>query len=301
MYQTILKVIFPGVTLWATTANVVLLLVLFKFGHLLQPTHKMFRQFIAVQDILLCCTYCSLNLSVLYLDQDIPSSVCVCLSIICAATFRCQWLSISIMAIERYIYVVHPLRYPHLMTKCKTLTGIGICIAIPLIFTMVTEGLFNRKLDVIRLACTYHDTASKIAQVAIFCIPSFIITTTISIVLWKLTKRIQDQDRAMTTPKIRKSFKLIAFISGSFWMTYIPFLTTEWLSEVVSMKLGYVNETMLSIIKFSCLFVSVYGSSSINPALQFYLDNDLWIGLQKLFGRKKMFSYQREIRDAMAM
>ena len=103
----------------------------------------------------------------------------------------------------------------------------------------------------------------------------------------------------MPTSKIRENFKLIAFVSGSFWMTYIPFVITIFLSKGLSAQLEYSNETLLSVLTFSCLFVIIYGSSCINPVLQFYLDADLWIGLQRLFGRKLLFGYQREIREAM--
>ena len=299
MYQTILRVIIPSVTLFATAANTMLLMVLFKFGHLLQPANKMLRQFLAIQDIALCSTYCAVNLAVLYLDQDIPSLLCDSLSIVAVMIFRCQWSSISIIAIERYIYVVHPLKYPRLMTKCKTLVGIGVCIAITVIFTIVTEVFFDRKLDVILLACIYNNTVSSNIHIFVFAIPSFIITITISVVLWKVTKKIHAEDPAITKPQIRKSFKLISFISGTFWITYIPFMTAFLVSEVLSKNLGFFNEALLSPFKSSCVFIIIYGSPSINPVLQFYLHTDLWIGLQRLFGKKLLFSYQREIKEAM--
>ena len=142
----------------------------------------------------------SLNLVVLYYDQDTLPPVCSCLNVISITIFRCQWLGISIIAIERYIYVVHPLRYPHLMTKCKTVIGIGICIAIPVIFTMVTDGLIDHKLDTVRLSCIHNDPTSVIAQIVIFIIPSFVITITVSVALWKFDKE---------NPGSRKSYAYI--------------------------------------------------------------------------------------------
>ena len=298
--QTVLIVVIPGLTLFATAANVMLLLVLLKFTHLSQSVNRIIRQVIAIEDILLCNLYCALNMLVLYFDQEIPMLICQSLSICSATVFRCRFLAICIMALERYVFVAHPLKYIHLVTKGKTQLGIVASVLLPLIFTFVTELLCDRELNTESLSCVFKQPEVTIAQSIIFVIPSFLFTMAISMNVWSLAKKRQNQpESGMSQTQIKKSFRLIAFISGTFWITFIPPQIVMFVSAAASMYFKYSNLTMMLLINASCLSVTVYGSPTFSPVLQFYLDNDLWIGLKRLFGMKLLFRQQQEVIEAI--
>ena len=222
MYEILLKIFIPILTVWAAVFNVLLMVVLMKFPKLLQPNNLITRKVIIMLDIMLVSTLCTLNLLILHYGIKTPILLCRYLTYIGATLMTNQCLSLTVMAIDRYVYVLHPLKYNQVITKGRIVAGLLCCLLLPTCFTVVSESLIERKLSLRSLMCTSDHTIVTALKMLLFIIPSFCCTIGISMSMWKLTKKIHNTNHDLFRPQIRKNFRLISFIGGCLWMTYVP-------------------------------------------------------------------------------
>ena len=180
MYKILLGIFIPMVTVWAVISNLLLTIVLIKFPKLLQPNNLMIRKVITSLDITFVSNLCLLNLLVLHYGSETPILLCNYLSYIGGTIVTSQCLTLTVMAIERYVYVVHPLKYNQMITKGRIVAGLLSCILMPTCFTVVSEYLTERKLSLKSLFCTSDNTVVILAKMFMFIIPSFCFTIGIS-------------------------------------------------------------------------------------------------------------------------
>ena len=293
MYEIILEIFIPTVTVWAVTSNLLLMIVLIKFPKLLQPYNLMTRKVIITLDITFVASFCLLNLLVLHYGSETPILLCNYLSYTRATIMSCQCLTLAVMSIERYVYVVHPLKYNQLITKGRIVAGLLSCILMPTCFTVVSEYLTERKLSLKSLFCTSDHTIVVLAKMLIFIIPSFCCTIGISLSLWKMTRQIHNTNNAFFQPQVRKSFRLIAFISGCLWMTIFP------AAVMVAIAIVFFQPFQKTRMSHYICTLCQQLWHLMNPILQFYVDKDLWIAVKKLCGKKVYFSYQKEYLEGI--
>ena len=298
MYDIPLKIFIPIVLAWAVTSNVLLMVVLIKFPKLVQPNNLIIRKVIISLDITFVSAVGTLNLFVLYYGNNTPTLLCNYLTYIAGTLVVSQCLTLTVMAIERYVYVVHPLKYNQMITKGRIVAGLLSCILLPTCFTVASEPLIERRLSLKSLMCTSDETIVNLCKMLLFIIPSFCCTIGISVSLWKLTRKINSTNDALFKPQVQKNFRLIAFISGCLWMTYIPGAVLVAIANVLLSTSSEYHDVAVYLYLITSIVVS-YASSSINPVLQFYVDKDLWIAAKKLCGKRVYFSFQKEYLEGI--
>ena len=298
MYDILLKIFIPTVTVWAVASNLLLMMVLIKFPKLLQPNNLLIRKMIIILDITFVSTMCVLHFSVLHYGDGTLTLLCNYLTYIGVVIVSSQFLTLAVMAIERYVFVVFPLKYGQLVTKSRSIAGLLSCILLPTIFTVVSESLSQRRLSLKSLACISDSPMVTLVRILLFVIPSFCCTLWISVSMWKLTRKIHNTEYISFRPQTRKNFRLISFISGCLWMTFIPGAILVAIANVILSGSPEYHDVAFYLYVVSTIIGS-YISSSINPVIQFNVDKDLWIAVKKLCGKKVYFSYQKEYLEGI--
>ena len=113
MYQIHHKIFIPIVLVWAVTSNVLLMVVLIKFPNLVQRNNLITCKVIITLDI----TFVSAVGTILYYGDNTPTLLCNYLTCIAASIVASQCLTLTVLAIERYVFVVHPLKYNQVMNS----------------------------------------------------------------------------------------------------------------------------------------------------------------------------------------
>lgn len=218
-------------------------------------------------------------------------------------------LCISLVAVERYVYLAYPLQYIRWMTsKCIVIFSV-LLLMLPTVYGCVTEVIYGRKRNISTMACQLEKIKAS-QSIAIFILPSiFASLFSIFKLLWmrfnlqaNIARPAGDANTivvGVSLESFSKIIKTVVLLSCSLWLTFVPtaivrvsikrYFTWEELAEKSNM---YVFIAMRI-----CSLLLTLIPSALNPIIQFWLEEDLRTGFLRLVGIRRDFAWQRQQRE----
>ena len=279
------------------TGNILLLTVMWKLN-LLQPCNRLLRTFIAVTDMILAISAGNLITSTSVLKYLYLNWFCLINTKVTSFCLGVLLNLSAILAVERYIFIVHPMRYLVWVTKSKVvLSFIGI-LSLLITYFIVNSSMINGDLVHYLHASFVCGTGKAIVYFFLFIFPGMVIICIAVIKLVIFVRRFAPNSAEAIDAK--KAIKLILLLSGALFITYIP-------SYVIRMAILQVwtwdeldsGVNIPAFIAVRCTsFILSFMSSASNPIIQFYVEKDLWVGLRKIMGWKAYFANQVDMLEA---
>ena len=227
----------------------------------------------------------------------VPSFVCGAFIVISSSCFFTQTLLIGFITYERYVNFFYPLTYNSYFTLKKIIICNLILHACGLGCSIMIESVTERKMVATALQCQPIGPAIKWNSPFVFFVyqvPSALFGIFTMIRLRLLITKHKSQVDAMPTEKkdvnqqdnkpktqvfsVRKAIKIIALVSGSFWITTLP----STLIRVGLFSTGFTwdqSDTRESILLFALArgsyIMLICLSSLLNPCVYLYVQTDL--------------------------
>ena len=177
-------------------------------------------------------------------------ALCLVAASVEATTKKISPLLLTFMSIERYIAVVHPLRYSRIVTKKFAVIGIVICWVTPIVFfiPLVILRQIAYKFVFLLDSCTitYQDqVVFLMLNTCIFVLPSMITVCVTSCLVWIEFKNIMRMralltmkrgDRATQTKRSVKFFRMSRIMVCTFYGCWAPHVIVGFTSIVVNIR-----------------------------------------------------------------
>ena len=280
----------------------VLFLLLAIFGNLLtviavacfESLHNCTSYFIcslAVADLMtgiMTSTAVALHFLGIYDPLYIPiCRVHITLSLVSIFNNVCSILSI---AVDRYIFIAHGLRYLVLVTPTRTFLAIGFTWLYIITETSLLIGLSKGPMT--PTACNYFLFLSKMVYNNI-SIPRFVVLSLITVgfyiaiscIAYKQGKKIAalkqpyDTYEATTNRQQKRIAKMMIMILGTYFICYIPQIVISILERVYTDSMAILVLEKISSLVF-------WTNTWINPMIYAWKSKDFRVAFRKLLGLK---------------
>ena len=164
------------------------------------------------------------------------------------------------VAIDRYIAIIHPLRYPQIITKQRVLWT-AICTWIfAILFSTISFYLPYNDLPKLWIIGSFVTFFLPLG-VLLFCYFRVYIVAKAQNSLWKRQRSFHCSARTVENLKNRKAAVTFAIITGLFVALFLPTLVVNFVAILLK---GHCHRIRINIAWFWVAAVS-YSSSAINP------------------------------------
>ena len=282
-----LRVLF---SLLAIFGNLLTIIVVARFESLHNST-SYFICSLAVADLMTgIMTSTAVALHVLGIYDPLYIPICrvhITLSLVSTLNNIC---SILLIAVDRYIFIAHGLRYLVFVTPTRTFLVIGFTWLYSMTETSLLIGL--SKGPTTQTACKYSLFLSKMVYNNIL-IPQFVVLAlvtvgfyiAISCIAYKQGKKIAalkqpyDTYEATTNRQQKRIAKMMIMVLGTYFMCYIPQIVISILENI------YTDSMVILVLeKISSLFF--WTNTWINPMIYAWKSEDFRVAFRKLLGLK---------------
>ena len=253
------------------TLNTLGLLVLHRV-HTIQATGKVFLRSLTISDIGIALFYALPSL-VRALRPQITTGRASCSFKVASGMllFHVNILSVLILTVDRYVSIVHCLRYPSIMTVPRARTLVCVLWALSIVYSL-TYIIFSPP--------EYSDEAHICYQLKDslnFSITIIIILTSVMVILALYTrlvmiahrhkKRIAQQEFPSANPALRMRFKAKSLLT---FCIIVLSLAVCWLPEVIALMVAKTTRRKNDILRWT--FVLQNASCWLNMVI-YYLRN----------------------------
>lgn len=300
--QVAYTVFIVSSSMWIYGCNSLLITVIYRDLSLHTPA-MLLRCTIALLDVLICTCSQIIGVLTLFLGHDTPYVVCMIFSTATIGFVFVNMFMTSLLAVERYLYIVHPLRHTVLITNRNLIAAIAVIVTIVLIYLIVTEIRDGRSLLLSMLSCQLK--SGSVVAMVFFVLPPFVVTVyvlvqlvrlkirlsnTVSVTVPYFTQQQQHTANCLTSrlmvskQSLVKNLKMVTLVSGSLWLTAIPayavrlLILVKWPWEELETRSNMAAFTVMRITNLVMTLVS----SGLNPVIQFYMEEPLRIGMKRL-------------------
>ena len=221
-----------------------------------------------------------------------PRYLSVCLFHIVATllAITTNVFSIFWIAVDRYIFIAHPLHYPLLVTSTRTFLVIGFTWLSTTVQLAVMIAVGQR--PVIGMTCKYSIFITKTMWIYIN-MPEFIglsmitivLYTAISCIAYKHGKRIAalkqpyNTYEATTNRQQKRIAKMMIMVLGTFFICYIPIL-------IVSIVEWFFTKSLLMVVLEKITVIIAWTNTWINPIIYAWNSKQFNLSFRKLLGLK---------------
>ena len=240
-----------------------------------------------VCDLIMTVSTTAQGLTVIILGRSNDVIICSILSVIGVGMFFSLQMLGGVLALERYIFFCHPIRYSQICSMRKVNSVILFCYVFPLLSLSPTYA--GREFQSASLLCEFKTSTSRVIinAVAYRVIPFALIIFSLYRI-WRITKSnrvapaLPSNAARPSTPPVtvqaKSAMQMVLLVSGTFWLAYFPAL----IMRVVAFRLGYSIEDINSRRAFVPAIlirigIFMYGtiSSLLNPIIYMYSRKDL--------------------------
>ena len=287
------------------------------FFHVIRKEHSLHTpQYMVLASYMLSdtlyCNFTLLHMLAVVISNDIQVMSATLFRIIMAVISSFLLSSfhlVGLLAYERYCYFVTPLRYPLKFTKSRIFVAVALIYSCALSITLAVDLTYPRMPVATILAYQAVGRAMEITHIlhaAVYVIPSAVISLVtlikLRLVISKQNAQIQpaqsmemneDQTCAVTgiiVKPVRKALKMVALVSGSFWMTVIPGALIRTALQASGVTWADTDHRVylpyFALSRASYLMVTVL-SSVLNPVVYLSVLTELREAVWKRIGIKR--------------
>ncbi|XP_062609052.1 octopamine receptor Oamb-like [Saccostrea cucullata] len=285
------------------TGNLLVLISLVKFKFRFRNVTNLFVGSLSVADCLLAVLTLPVYVA-FYFDGDRLASIkylCICKysSVVCSMS--ASLTSLVAIAADRYIAIIHPLKYPSVMTRKKAFVVIfAIWIynlslfVLPFFVNNYSEE--TKECDFFKVLPKAYSMSSTFGAIFVCLASTLYMYIRIFVVAQKHRKRL-DKYRKSTKSSLDRKFekdaksaKTMALILFLFFLFWIPFM--------VAGPLKYLNleKDLIESIKSMAVFIAMC-NSGVNPVVYCWMRKDFraaFTALIKCYDRTKSEEILRE-------
>lgn len=294
--------------------NISLIVVIHKFP-LCQKPSKIIRSTVAGLDLCIgLVASCGMLFTILGpYSRGVSQWLCHTVSLCVESCLLTNMLLLSLFTVERYIYLKYPLKYMKWLTKKRVTVGVLILFLPGIVYCIMTEIMIGRKRNDSIIGCQLENIKSSQIMI-LFIMPSILISSGSIIKLLILRRNLLNEvqqhesgrqsasisEIGISRKAVKKVIKMVLLLSGSLWLTFIPagiarFTINQFFSwDELESKSNIYAYTGMRI----CTIVLLFGSSALNPVIQFIVEEDLRIGFLRVIGIRRDFVWQREQKAA---
>ena len=198
--------------------------------------------------------------------------------------------SILWIAVDRYIFIAHGLRYPVFVTPTRTF----LVISFTWLYSMTESSLLIglSKGPTTPTACKYSLFLSKmvynnilIPRIVVLALLTVGFYTAISCIAYKQGKKIAslkqpyDTYEATTNRQQKRIAKMMIMVLGTYFMCYIPQI-------VISMLENIYTDSMVILVLEKITVVIYWTNTWINAMIYAWKSEDFRVAFRKLLGLK---------------
>jgi hypothetical protein len=272
-------------------------LVLLKNDRILQ-SYRILRCTAAILDSTLGICGLLIPPWLIFNDFQVPLLFCNIVSLVGVTSIFAIVNITTLINIDRYFYILNPLKYLVYMSPRKTMIYVFLAVSIPFVTLLRNRVSYGVSIIPSEIFCGSDRTG---VYLLIFMVTPCAFVSVFSIAKMRNYIKVASESNCQYAGgvSVKKHFKLVILVSGALWFTYIP----SWLIRVVLNQFyhtDYINSpdghTIFTILRLNSLLIS-YVSSSMNPCFLYFIEKDLFVGLQRILGRKVDFEWQRQIKE----
>ena len=282
---------------WIHASNCTLIRILLKYKITTSPNAAI-RIILALTDMLMCSVATCALIPLWSMDNLFHLTFCSVMTDTAYGTGFFIFTIITTLAVERYLYFIKPLKYQSIVKSKYLVCILLVLFMVVLTYFLVSGHMYGHEYKVSELSCPatqVHLWHLGIRVSILFVVPGIIILFALSKMKSLLSNKSSPGSQEIKN-SLKKSFRLVILSSGSFYIAapiYLIRFTIVKLSSTIDIQ---QNQTTITIIRILTI-IFCFLPSAVNPLMQFFVDNNLFIGLQKLFGQSVHFSWQQEIKD----
>ena len=259
----------------------------------------------------LYCNLISLQMVPVVISNDIlvmPDIVSRILVTVIASFLFSTYHMVGVLAYERYCYFVTPMKYPSKFTKSRIYAAVivifvfALCVAFAV--ELVTPRVPVATFMTYQLATGVSTRLSNYMYLIFYILPSGVVSIgtliKLRLLISKHSARMEPQSDVMNenhsavaeiiVKPIQKALKMIALVSGSFWLTVVPGLVIR--AGLTGSGVTWadtdqrVSLPMFALARTSYLMVTVL-SSALNPIIYMTVLTELREAVYKCIGIKR--------------
>ena len=282
-----LRVLF---SLLAIFGNLLTIIVVARFESLHNST-SYFICSLAVADLMTgIMTSTAVALHVLGIYDPLYIPICrvhITLSLVSTLNNIC---SILLIAVDRYIFIAHGLRYLVIVTPTRTFLVIGFTWLYFMTEVSVLIGLGKGHMT--RMTCKYSLFITEMVYNNIL-MPRFVVValvtvgfyTAISCIAYKQGKKIAalnqpyDTYEATTNRQQKRIAKMMIMVLGTYFICYIPHIVISILERVYTDSMAILVLEKITVVIF-------WTNTWINPIIYAWKSEDFRVAFRKLLGLK---------------
>ncbi|XP_022105371.1 histamine H2 receptor-like [Acanthaster planci] len=199
-----------------------------------------------------------------------------------AVVKKTSLLTLTLLSIERYIAVVHPLKYSRIITKQRIAAGLALCWFGPIAFfiALILTGQSSGQYVFLFHSCTitYQSQILSIAlNVGLFILPSVVILSVTTVLAWlgmKKVARVRAHMIAKLTPQAGqthqavKFFRMIRIMAFAFYACWAPHVVIGFACLLADVRQPWGVFFATYWLHFSNSFWNVIIYSAMNKAFR---------------------------------
>ena len=283
--RTILNTFVFSISPLICIGNLLTIIVIIKYNQMRTFTNA-FVLTLAIADFSVGLTFMVFRAAVM-IDQSLKTETLFCLFVVFTHQYLLciQLLSLTAVATERYIAIIHPYKHVYLIVKQRVTTVLDCIWGIPLPIMASFVFFVNKPPELYtRKDCSFYNITIegyKIFILTIFAILWVMLTFIYSVIFCTAKKHIRDISKYTIKPPVggcRQALrrltanihlaKMLAYVFGFFYISYVPYFT------VVLISVQYDPETEPYSLETVRLISSkfIYMTSLINPVTYAWKD-----------------------------
>ena len=257
----------------------------------LQNNTSYFICSLAVADLITgCTTPIAIALNVLGIYHPFYLLLCPFHIVFTLLSIMNNICSIFWIAVDRYIFIAHPLHYPFLVTSTRTFSVIGFTWLFNTVQLAVMIAVGQR--PEIGMTCRHSIYLTKVMwnyillpQLLVFALITTSLYTAISCIAYKQGKKIAALNQpyntyeATTNRQQKRIAKMMLLVLGTFFMCYIP-------QSIVSVLEWFYRDSLLMVVLEKITVIIFWTNTWINPIIYAWNSKDFQLAFRKLLGLK---------------
>lgn len=215
----------------------------------------------------------------------IPEWFCTVCGVLSPGMVFISFHTLGLIAIERFYFFVHPLKYPLKFTPRLTGCAIGCIWVVALLFSLIIEMMAPKQFYVTIIHCqTPSARLFTFIQIVLYLMPAFLCTVFSLIKLYMLQSshqaRVEDVPNEAfqrSAKKFKKSrgaaIKIIVLTSGTFWITFLPVGVFRMIVFSHGFTWDYLDSFENAQLSYTFRYLNVFLftlSSALNPIIYLY-------------------------------
>ena len=198
--------------------------------------------------------------------------------------------SIFWIAVDRYIFISHPLHYPLLVTSTRTFSAIGFTWLFTAVQLAVMFAVGQR--PEIGMTCRHSIYLTKamwnyiiLPEVLVIALITTVLYTAISCIAYGQGKKIAalkqpyNTYEATTNQQQKRIAKMMLLVLGTFFMCYIP-------QSIVSILEWFYKDSLVMVVLEKITVIVFWTNTWINPIIYAWNSKDFQLAFRKLLGLK---------------